>query len=234
MKTLRITAIILAIMSLLTLGASAIEFVESIERKGGPEVVSGGTDADALIITPVKEIFSVPVVIHKDIEDNLKAAHKELGSNPWSRIIGDFAAQWEAFTGGAPEANAIISDIFDVRYTSELGAGNGIGKQVEFKVRIEGITHGDLFMIIAKDNTTGKWQILNYTIDEKNIITLNATTMTAYAVVRDNGAAPVIDPNAPSSPQTGVDGYGIHTLIAAAVLGGAAVCLGVIAKKRKG
>lgn len=233
MKALRITAIILAIMSLLTVGTFAIEFVESIYRKDGPEIIDGGSDHDKLILSPIKELYRNPITIHEDIQKSLAEAEKQLGqSKDWQSLIADFAAKWEANTFGAPVENAVVSDIFDARYESELGV-SGAGKNVEFRIKIQGITRSDYFMIVTKENSSDQWKVAEFWVDENDVITIKASTKSAFAVVRDNGAAPTVTPDAPDSPLTGVDAQTSHLPVIGALLGGAAVCLAAFAKRRK-
>lgn len=229
MKAIRVFSVLLVIVSLFTLGTLAIEFTPSIERKDGPEVVEGDDD---LIITPLKEIYDVPVDIHEDIKVSLADAEKELGESEWHDIIEEFAKLWDAFTGGAPIEHAVISDIFDVRYESELGTDLTDGKPVTFSIKIQGLTADDLFMIITKAADEEGWKNIEYTIDENGVITISATSMSTFAVIRDNGAAPVVDPNAPDSPQTGVSPYLVPAVIGAVLfIGIAAVCVGKLTKR---
>ncbi len=232
MKALRITAIILAIMSLLTIGTFAIDFVESIYRKDGPEFVGGDTGGDKLLITPVSALHNNSVTIHEDIKNSLIEADKQLGqSEEWQNLIPDFIDHWRTYTIGAPAKNAIVSDIFDVRFLSELDTADD-GKNIELKVRVQGITQKDLFMIVVKENSSDQWVVADFNIDYDDIITIKANTKSAFAIVRDSGALPTITPDAPNSPLTGVDAKFPTMPIIAALLGGAAVCLAAAAKRR--
>ncbi len=223
MKAFRIMALFLVIMSIFTLGTAAtVTFTPSVALKDSPELVEGDED---LIVTPLKEAYKDPVDIHEDIYINLVDAEKELGEAEWHEIIEEFAKIWEEYTGGAPIDHAVISDIFDVRYESELGKGLSDGKPVTFKIKIQGITADDLFILITKENEEDHWKVIDCIIDENGIITINATSMSAFAVIRDNGADPSADPGAPDSPQTGVNSYFIPAAVGAVLFAAIAVVL---------
>ena len=231
MKMTRLIAAMLAIMTLLTLSVFAVEFVPSIERKECPELVEHDGD-DLLIVTPLSDAIDETKDIHEDIENNLISAYEELGDKDWQDLVEGFAEKWDEFTGGAPITNAVISDIFDARFTSELGADLPEGKTVTFKVKIQGITTDDTFMIIYKEKGTDMWKVLEYTIDENNVITITATSMSAFAVVLDNEADPAGDHD--DGPQTGVEKNFAPAIIAAVVFAViAALCVGMIAKRKK-
>ncbi len=230
MKAFRITALFLAIVSVFTLGTVAtVTFTPSVSLKDAPELVEGEDD---LIVTPLKEVYKEPVDVHEDILINLVDAEKKLGEAEWHEIIEEFNKIWEEYTGGAPIDHAIISDIFDVRYEGELGKGLSDGKPVTFKIKIQGITPEDLFILITKENNKDHWKVIDYTIDENGIITINGTSMSAFAVIRDNGADPSVDPNAPDSPQTGVNSYVIPAAFGAVLFATIAVVLVLKLKHR--
>lgn len=223
MKAFRITALFLVIMSIFTFGAAAtVTFTPSVALKDSPELVEGEDD---LIVTPLKEAYEEPVDVHEDIHINLVDAEKELGEAEWHEIIEEFTKIWEEYTGGAPIDHAVISDIFDVRYESELGKGLTDGKPVTFKIKIQGITPEDLFILITKENEKDHWKVIDYTIDENGIITINGTSMSAFAVIRDNGAVPSVDPSAPDSPQTGVNSYSVPAIVGVVLFASVATVL---------
>jgi len=229
MKMTRLTAIILAVITLLALAVSAVEFVPSIERKECPELIEHDGD-DQLIITPLSD--AIEGEVHEDIEENLLAAYEELGDKDWQDLVENFAEEWKEFTGGAPITNAVVTDIFDARFLSELGADLSEGKTVTFKVKIQGITADDTFMIIAKAKGDEMWKIIEYSIDENGVITITAESMSAFAIVLDNEADPAVDPG--DGPQTGVSKFFTPALIGIAVFAFIAVISVVmIAKKRR-
>ncbi len=229
MKKTRLIAMLLAVMTLLALTVSAVNFVPSIERKECPELIEHDGD-DELIVTPLSD--AIEDEVHEDIEENLLAAYEELGDKDWQELVEDFENEWKEFTGGAPLTNAIVTDIFDARFASELGADLEEGKTVTFKVKIQGITTEDTFMIIAKAKGEDMWKIIEYTIDENNVITITAESMSAFAIVLDNEADPAVNPG--DGPQTGVSKNFTPAIIGAAVFACIAVaCVVMLLKKRE-
>lgn len=228
MKKTRFVAMLLAVMTLLALTVSAVNFVPSIERKECPELVEHDGD-DQLIITPLSD--AIEEDLHEDIESNLIKAYEELGDKDWQELVLSFALEWKEFTGGAPLTNAVVTDIFDARFASELGANLTDGKAVTFKIKVQGITTDDTFMIIAKAEGEDMWQIIEYTIDENNVITITAESMSAFAIVLDNEADPATDPI--DGPQTGVAKNSPVIYVAVVFAIAAIGCVAMLLKKRK-
>ena len=228
MKKTRFVAMLLAVMTLLALTVSAVNFVPSIERKDCPELVEHDGE-EQLIITPLSD--AIEEEIHEDIEGNLIKAYEELGDKDWQELVLSFALEWDEFTGGAPLTNAVVTDIFDARFTSELGANLTDGKAVTFKIKVQGITTDDTFMIIAKAEGEDMWQIIEYTIDENNVITITAESMSAFAIVLDNEADPATDPI--DGPQTGVAKNSPVIYVAVVFAIAAIGCVAMLLKKRK-
>ena len=228
MKMTRFVAMLLAVMTLLALTVSAVNFVPSIERKDCPDLVEHDGD-DQLIITPLSDALEED--LHEDIESNLIKAYEELGDKDWQELVEDFENKWKEFTGGAPLTNAVVTDIFDARFASELGANLTDGKAVTFKIKVQGITTDDTFMIIAKAEGEDMWQIIEYTIDENNVITITAESMSAFAIVLDNEADPATDPI--DGPQTGVAKNSPVIYVAVVFAIAAIGCVVMLLKKRK-
>lgn len=201
MKTLRLIATTTALATMLTLSAAAAGFTPSIERKDAPQIVENIED---LIVTPVKDITDAGKDVHEDIEESLTDAKKELAENALDKLAEDFAKAWEEATKGAPVANAVVSDIFDIRYGAELGT-DGKGAEITLKIKLLGVDADDLFVLLANDGE--KWAVLEYEISADGVITIKTTTKSVIAVVKDNEAPPADDPNAPDSPKTGVDAH---------------------------
>lgn len=216
MKSIRILTTMCLVALLFLQAVYAVPFTPSIERKDGPELIVGG-EGDRLILTPISHLYK-GVDLHEDIEESLTNAEGDLKTDDWYELVPNFPEIWDKSTGGAPLDHAVISDIFDARFESELSSGENKGKPVTFKIKIQGIGADDLFLILARPSDEEEWSVIDYTIDENGVITISDTSMSAFAVVKDNGAAPVVDPNGPQSPQTAVVTYTFATFFAFAVI----------------
>ena len=203
MKTIRISALAVLAIFLLSLGVGAINMTPSVEIKDGPELVEGEDD---LIITPVKDVHDEDKDVHDDIEESLRDTVEELESKTWDEIYHEFDEKWHETTEGAPREHAVVSDIFDVRYEGELST-DGEGKTVTFKIKVQGIDKDDLFLIISRCSEKEDWKLVEYTIDENGVITITGSTKASYVIVSDNGSIPVIGPDDPISPPTAVLDY---------------------------
>ncbi len=201
MKALRILTFFMAFAMVFSITAAAVQFTPSVERKDGPELVEGDDD---LIITPIAHLYDDIIDLHIDIDESLRDAKEKLNDNELTQIVKDFEAVWESFTSGAPIEHAVISDIFDVRYLSELGSDAETGKEITFKIKLQGIDADDLFLIITESYSDHHMEIVDYTIDENGVITITATSMAAFAIVLDGCPDPECDHD---SPQTGVPTY---------------------------
>lgn len=212
MKRMRIIAAAITAVLILTLSASAVHFTPSIERKDAPELVEGD---DALILTPVSDIYDEETELHEDIEKNLADAEKELDEKKWEELVEEFEKIWEEVTNGAPIEHAVISDIFDIRFETELSDGDKEGREITIKIKLIGIEGDDLFVLLYKECADKPWVVLDYEIDEDGVITIKVNTKSVLAVVKDNEAPPAIDPDDPDSPQTGVSQYFVPAVLGA-------------------
>ncbi len=222
MKKICNAALLFAIIALFTVGTLALDFVPSIQYKDEPELIEGD---DGIIITPISDVYDDDVDVHEDIHIDLTDAEEELSGTEWEELIKDLIDHWKEITGGAPIENAVVSDIFDVRYEDELGRGLEEGRPFTIKIKIEGLNPGDDFIIVMKDTKDGEWKIVKYTMDENGVITITGTSMSVFAVIRDNYAGAAVAPGAPDSPQTGVASYFVPAIAGAVLFGGAAFVL---------
>ncbi len=231
MKLFRVAAVLLAVVCLFTVFAAAVAFTPSIERKDGPTLVDG---VDGLILTPLKDLIERPETLHEDIHKSLSDAWEELKKSTWKDLVSDFDDQWKERTEGAPVEHAVVSDIFDMRLLSELGAGNAAGQKVTFLFNLQGLTPEDVFMIIAKADGADTWHAVNYEMLPNGEIMITENTKTVFAIVRDNGEPPMVTPGAPESPQTAVSSVLWPALIGAVLFAGVAVfCVTKLANRSK-
>jgi len=230
MKKLKVLAVILVILSVFQIGAAAVDFVPSIERKDGPDVVEA---TDELIITPLLHVFDDSYDVHEDIEKSLLDAQESLSERGWSEVIADFEAQWQKYTGGAPIDHAIVSDIFDARLRSELTENAVGGKPISFSIKLQGLTKDDKFMVITDPYGDQHWKTVEYTMGENGLISIDAVSISTFAIVRDNGEDPSVGPDDPDSPQTGVSSYLVPAVVGAVLFSALAVFFAVKLKKSR-
>ena len=300
MKNTRVFAVLLATVLLFTFVCGAATFTPSIVRKEAPTLLEQPLESDRLIITPIAHVYSDQHDVHEDIEENLKAAETSLKEKTLSQIIRNFDLIWEKATGGAPLGHAVVSDIFDVRFESELDEEEMKGQEITFRVKIQGLDADDKFILISRPHGETEWQIderiqvvpeetttnvarysvsstittlgakstgnygfvtgrvsggsessgfgfvdttvvadgvspyVKYSIDKDGVLTITETTMCAFAIIRDNGAEPTVDPDGPDSPQTAVRLWFAPAMIGVILCGAAAVFATKKLSKRTG
>lgn len=221
MKLLRILTAGIMILALLGTAVCATEFVPSISEK---DSVEPEENEDIVVITPghYDDKDNTVKNLYPEVEDILDDVEDELRENDVEDMIDQFKDAWNKITGGAPLDNALIHDIFYVRYVDPQKTG----ENVAFQVTVDGITADDLFLIVYKPNGSDEWHLAEYSIDENNVITIVGDIPATYVIIVDNGAAPAVEVY---SPQTGINTFAA----AAAVLGMAALAVGgvVIGKK---
>lgn len=250
MKLFRSILAVVLMVSLFVLPVSAEEFTPSAEEKNGPGLVVIPGDGRGIVgmihdengvflenvyegevvITPVKDLddTDLPEEIKKALED----AMDELGEKDFEELVSDFEELWNRLTDGAPLDNAVISGLFDIRVIGEKEALLDGDNTLTLSFRLQGVTEEDYFLLLGKLLGDGKWKNVDYTVSEDGIITVNLTEETPFAVVVDNGNAPVVDPDAPDSPQTGADAVSLWAIVGTLICGAAAVLFAVKAKKQ--
>lgn len=218
MKTIRNLAAVLLSASLLTVSVSAaIEFTPSVEEKTaefaytetdgqGRPVVGYTRDAegrltesissDAMVITPLSKANTAAQVVR----DNLSRAEKALRETAIETLIPTFAEAWQKASDGAPVANATVAHIFDVTLEGTIAHGHTL----TFTIKNPGIAQ-DTAMMVLHNYTGDRWEIVPHTRNEDGDITITASSLSPFAIVVDNGNAPVVDDGAPQSPGTGVE-----------------------------
>jgi len=217
MKLIRIFTVCVVALALLTTGVCAAEFVPSISGQDVPKLEEG----DDLVITPSDDIQDKDVP--DETKESLEDAEEELKNNELEDLIPGFEDIWNEMTGGAPVDNAVVTDLFDVRYTDPKRGPDG---EITFKISVDGITADDLFLIFYKPQGSDEWKLADFSIDENNVITIHADSIGTFIIVMDNGAVPVVEV---LSPQTGVNASAmVFSVVGLVVLG----AFGVICFKK--
>lgn len=256
MKFIRvITASILVLMMLSSLIGAAgftsspekdatVKFAVTIDEEGN-HVIGKIYDSDGefernilfeeLIITTLWHLENGDIEVHNAIEQTLVDAKNELSIENWADLIPGFEEAWKEITEGAPVENAVISDIFDVRYNSVV---DGFltkllveGKSATFDIVVDGVTKDTYFIIGHKPSDTDEWTIEDYQMNDNNTITISVDSLSPFFIAVDNGEGPGSDDD-PQSPQTGVS----DDIITVAVIFAVVLCaagLFLIKKYRK-
>ncbi len=241
-KTFRVLSALLIAVSLFALSAQAAVFSPSIERNPGPVLVD--EDSSVLLVTPLWHLYREEIDLHIDIENSLKTAEEQMKKDTWLDEIPGFAEAWKKATYGAPVDHAVITDVFDVRYCTELSqpklrfrsalpsVSTAEGQDLTFKIMIQGLTADDVFLLVGKTSEAEGWKIVDYVMRSDDVIIIESKTMSAFAILRDTGAEPAVTPGAPDSPHTGVSPY-LFPAIIGAVLFSAGAVLCVIKLRRR-
>lgn len=230
MKTLRIFASVIAAAIILGLAvcAAPIDFVLSIEQYGvtleiseiledGSSVVAQILDATGTVIDKVTEGELIVTVLNQDviqnevIYENLTNAKEQLRSNSIETLLPDFASIWSDVTGGAPVENAVVSHIFDVYTTYEIADD----QTITFILANPGISL-DTSIVVLHNYEANLWEAADFTRDEAGNIIVTVDSLSPFAIIVDNGAAPSTGTDAPHSPQTGV--FDVLPIIGCAVI----------------
>jgi len=251
MKLVRIFAACVLVITLLAGNVYATAFSSSPERDDPLFVETEGEDGkiiigtiynedgsvygyvykDEMIITPIEHVYRDDIEVRKEIEETLLEVEKELKDNTWTDIIPDFAEKWEEVTGGAPLENAVLAKLFDVRLIDSLTGVLAEGRRITFSVKFKDLTEEDIFLLMQRLFDKKEWQFDKYSMKD-NVLTLTITNAIAhFVVVKDSGEPPVIPPDAPDSPQTGVSAYCLPAIGGIVLFGCLAVVLGMKYKK---
>jgi hypothetical protein len=250
-----ISALILAMVTmLLVTSVFAVPFTPSAEKKDTPVLV-GTLDEDTgkmivgtiyneddsfyrhiyideLIVTPILHLSDETKNVPEVIEKTLLAARDELKANTLEELVPGFAEYWMNVTGGAPVENGAVSDIFDVRFVDSLTGELVAGRYASFKIRVEYLNSDDLFVLIHKPTGADVWSVEEVVVSDGDVLFVTVESLSPFAIVKDTGAAPAVDPNAPDSPQTGVESAS-YALPLACFTVTALTALYMIARKNK-
>ena len=250
MKLFRSLIAVVLLVCVLVLPVSAAEFTPSAEEKDGPDLVGVPGEEENVIgiihngnghfvdevlegevlITPVKDADKEGVP--EEIKSALKEADEELDEKDLDELVPDFEQLWNNLTEGAPLDNAVISSLFDIRVIGDKAAWLDGEHRLTISFRLRGITAEDYFLLLGKNLEDGTWSNVEYTVSEDDVVTVTITKETPFAVVVDNGNAPVVDPDGPDSPQTGVFDYTFYALAAMILFASVALISFVKAKKQ--
>lgn len=218
MKTLRIFASVIAAAIFLGLAvcAAPIDFIPSIEQNGvtlevteiledGSSVVGLVSDAAGNIIYKLTDgelivtVLNQDVIQNEEIYNNLKNAKDQLKANDIETLLPGFSTLWSDTTDGAPVENAVVAYIFDVYTTYAIPEG----ATLRFIVKNPGVAV-DTSMMLIHNYEAALWEAADFTRDEAGNIIVTVDSLSPFAIIVDNGAAPSTGTDAPRSPQTGV------------------------------
>ena len=157
---------------------------------------------------------------------------EELKDNLIHHLVPGFDEAWEKVTGGAPLDNALVHEIFEIVLICSQDQEFKTDEKLTVSFTVEGIGPDDAFVIVHKPTGSDEWIVEEHEIDENGVITIHPDKLSPFAIIKDSGAAPVIDPDAPDSPQTGVE-EGADRLAAALIGGTVLAFCGILAARSR-
>lgn len=246
MKVIKVLAALTLVASMLAMPVFAAEVVPSIEYKDGVQLIDYtldeiNTPCRTVHIFPFFHIYNDDIIaeeilgledyensemLEENIRTSLRNALAELRENLLHHLVVGFDEAWERITEGAPLENAVVTDLFEIVLICSEAEKFMTDEQITVSFKVDGLEPDDRFLIVHKPTGSDKWIVEEYTVDENGVITMTIDKLSPFAIVKDNGAAPVATV---TSPQTGVTEFAA----AAAVLGMAALAAGGIAVGKK-
>lgn len=248
MKLIRIITAIALVVSSLVLTVGAAEATPSVELGEGIQLIET-TDEDGnrvvatindengdlvrkvlwgeLIVTPISSAYNDSIELDADIEKTLLDTEAELDAKPLSEFLAAFEAEWKAATEGAPLENSVVAEIFDARLVGDVATYLEGANTITFSLKLDSITAEDAYLLLHKYSA---WENIKCEMSDDGVITITVDSLSPFAVITDTEKAPVVEPDAPDSPQTGVAEYSVLAAIGAVLFTALAV---VFAKKAR-
>lgn len=244
----------------LTAPAFAAEFTPSVEAKPAPElstVVDSEGNAQTAIVTDASgnevEIpddieLTITSTAEKDespvaeIQEMLKRAEEQIRS---AADLGELTAELAPALEKAKETlqdeavqsvtlqDLVVQDLFDVSFVKDGKTLEQLlqeGQSVTFALQTN-LTDKDLFFVLH--NYSGSdWEVVeNVELRNDGVLKITLDGLSPVAIVTDGAVNLEVSAAAPDSPQTG-DALPTWELVAAAVLGIAAILFFVLARKQ--
>lgn len=206
MKKLMTMFLALALAASLTVPALAT-FTPSVENKGAPEIVSAtladGTDVkDSILVTPYARRGTAIDTIKQSLED----AHKDVqNAGTMDKLIAEVNTWLAAKHAGVKAEDLLASDLFDVSYVDASGNVAALDQPVTITFKLT--VPVDNVLLVLHKNSSG-WELMNkddtakyQKIDKYQVkVTFDSLSPVVFAI---DSAEFHVDPNGPSSPQTG-------------------------------
>ena len=196
MKKLMTLLLALALAASLTVPALAT-FTPSVENKGAPAVVSvDGVDAGHIRVTAYGERGThdaAAVTIKQILEDTHKNV-KDAGT--LDKLSADVNTLLAKDHPDVKAEDLIVSDLFDVSYV-ENGAVAPLNQKVTITFKLT-VPVENVLLVLHK-TSGGDWELMN--MDKYQVkLTFDSLSPVVFAI---DSAEFHVDPNGPSSPQTG-------------------------------
>lgn len=206
MKKLMTMFLALALAASLTVPALAT-FTPSVENKGAPEIVSAaladGTDVKgSILVTPYARRGAASDTIKQSLED----AHKDVqNAGTMDKLTAEVNTWLAAKHAGVKAEDLLASDLFDVSYVDASGNVAALGQPVTITFKLT--VPVDNVLLVLHKNSSG-WELMNkddtakyQKIDKYQVkVTFDSLSPVVFAI---DSAEFHVDPNGPSSPQTG-------------------------------
>lgn len=204
MKKLMTLLLTLALAASLTVPALAT-FTPSVENKGAPAVVSvDGVDAGHIRVTAYGERGThdaAAVTIKQILEDTHKNV-KDAGT--LDKLSADVNTLLAKDHPDVKAEDLIVSDLFDVSYV-ENGAVAPLNQKVTITFKLT-VPVENVLLVLHK-TSGGDWELMNMDsskyqkLDKYQVkLTFDSLSPVVFAI---DSAEFHVDPNGPSSPQTG-------------------------------
>lgn len=250
MKKILSITLAVALSITLALPASAANFTQSVQGKEAPDVVpvSTGTTGnvaaeirnaegvvvaevpvDALIVTPVSQRDNADT----DIGTALDQAYQQINSvDTLDELTSDIIPALETMSSEITVADLVVRDLFDVTVRDENETYlNTAGNSITIRFALD--LNPDALLMVLHNYSGSEWEVIqnDQVVRHENgdvSVTFNSLSPVAFVV---DGGEVEIDPNAPTSPQTGVSTFSMM-LVCAAGLACAAVFFFIMGKKR--
>lgn len=237
MKKIAMLMSLVLVVALLTVPAAAVEFTPSAESKPAPSValvvdqtgatvaaiiydgqgtyVIGVPDGD-LIVTPVSERDQAPT----EISEALKSAYEQIQSvGSLSDLVPGIEQALRAINSELSVSDLVIRDLFDVRVTGTYKEyldeeGNKI--TIRFDLNLS----PDATLLVLHNYSGSDWEVIDndrVVINDDGSVDVTFDSLSPVAFVVD-AANVKVDPNGPTSPQTGDNGISIAWIAVAALV----------------
>lgn len=258
MKKLALFLSAALMVTMLALPASAaVSFTSSVQQKPAPTVSTmtdangnqvaaivrdangnevAGISADELTITSVANMGSADAAI----SEKLKAAFEQIQSaTSLADIVPDIASALQAIGSTAAVEDMTVRDVFDVTVTGAAADYLAAGNNITFRFDV-GVAPSSTLLVLH--NYSGSdWEIISkdrvvINSDGTVDVTFDSLSPIAFAVDKtetDTAAAATTGSGAPTSPQTGDNGFNTVAGMSVLVLGCVALASSVVIWKKR-
>ncbi len=250
LKKISVTLVAIAMVTAMAVPAFAADFTSSVTGKSAPEIVtttnsSGETVAAIIYDANGKETASIPVgsltvtpvseakTANASVSKQLTAAYEQLQTTSLDSIAPALTDAVKTYSPQMTVEDLVVRDLFDVSLddsAKEQLAKNGNAIKIQFALNLP----SDALLLVLHNTEGTTWELI---ADNKVVrnsdgsVTVEFDSLSPIAFLTDGGSI-AVNPEAPTSPQTG-NAFGTTMLWCAMGVGVIALAaLVVVAKKR--